>query len=75
MRGASLLRTIPNLLRRTIHRVWLTLAGEALLEFVGAAGCLDCAITADLVDSGRIHLFEWWESQADEAAAVVNLCR
>jgi quinol monooxygenase YgiN len=29
-----------------------------------AAGCLDVAITADLVDSGRVNIFERWESQA-----------
>jgi quinol monooxygenase YgiN len=26
-------------------------------------GCLDFAITADLVDAGRINVFERWESQ------------
>jgi quinol monooxygenase YgiN len=30
----------------------------------GAAGCLDVAITADLVDPGRVNIFERWESQA-----------
>jgi quinol monooxygenase YgiN len=30
----------------------------------GAAGCLDCAITADLIDPGRVNIFERWESQA-----------
>ena len=30
----------------------------------GAAGCLDFAITADLIDSGRVNLFERSESQA-----------
>jgi len=30
----------------------------------GAAGCLDFAITADLVDPGRVNIFERWESQA-----------
>ena len=30
----------------------------------GAAGCLDFAITADLIDSGRVNIFERWESQA-----------
>ena len=30
----------------------------------GAAGCLDFAITADLVDSGRVNIFERWESEA-----------
>jgi quinol monooxygenase YgiN len=29
-----------------------------------AAGCLDFAIAADLVDSGRVNIFERWESQA-----------
>ena len=28
-----------------------------------AAGCLDFAITADLVDQGRINVFERWETQ------------
>jgi quinol monooxygenase YgiN len=28
-----------------------------------AAGCLDFAITADLIDPGRVNLFERWESQ------------
>ena len=30
----------------------------------GAAGCLDFAITADLIDPGRVNLFERWKSQA-----------
>ena len=30
-----------------------------------AAGCLDFAITADLVDTSRINVFERWDSQAD----------
>jgi quinol monooxygenase YgiN len=29
-----------------------------------AAGCLDFAIGADLVDPGRINVFERWDSQA-----------
>ena len=29
-----------------------------------ATGCLDFAISADLIDPGRINLFERWESQA-----------
>ena len=28
-----------------------------------AAGCLDFAITGDLVDPGRVNVFERWESQ------------
>ncbi len=30
-----------------------------------APGCLDFAITADLVDPGRVDVFERWESRAD----------
>jgi quinol monooxygenase YgiN len=30
----------------------------------GAAGCLDFAITADLIDSRRVNILERWESQA-----------
>ncbi|MET0700633.1 MAG: antibiotic biosynthesis monooxygenase [Mycobacterium sp.] len=30
----------------------------------GAAGCLDFAITPDLVEPGRINIFERWASQA-----------
>jgi quinol monooxygenase YgiN len=29
-----------------------------------APGCLDFAVTADLVDSSRVNIFERWESQA-----------
>jgi quinol monooxygenase YgiN len=29
-----------------------------------APGCLDFAITADLLDPGRVNIFERWESQA-----------
>ena len=30
----------------------------------GTAGCLYFAITADLIDPGRVNIFERWESQA-----------
>jgi len=30
-----------------------------------AGGCLDFAISADLVDPGRINIFERWESQTE----------
>lgn len=29
----------------------------------GTTGCLDFAITADLLDPGRLNVFERWESQ------------
>ncbi|MDA2890302.1 antibiotic biosynthesis monooxygenase [Mycolicibacterium sp. BiH015] len=29
-----------------------------------AAGCLDFAISADVIDAGRINVYERWESQA-----------
>lgn len=29
----------------------------------GAAGCLDFAIAADLIDPDRVNVFEHWESQ------------
>ena len=33
-----------------------------------APGCLDFAISADLVDPGRIQVYERWESQEDVEA-------
>ena len=33
-----------------------------------APGCLDFAITADLVEPGRINVLERWETQADVEA-------
>ena len=49
-----------------------------------APGCLDFAVTADLVDTGRIDVYERWESRAaaeafrgdgpsdDQNAAIVS---
>lgn len=31
---------------------------------MSSSGCLDYAITCDLVDPGRIDIFERWETQA-----------
>lgn len=33
-----------------------------------AAGCLDFAIGADLVDTGRVNIFECWESRTSVEA-------
>src|SRR5688572_28967411 len=30
----------------------------------GTAGCLDFVIAADLIDPGRVNIYERWESQA-----------
>lgn len=30
----------------------------------GAAGCRDFAVSADLVDPGRVNIFERWDSRA-----------
>jgi quinol monooxygenase YgiN len=30
----------------------------------GTAGCLDFSVTADLLDPGRVNIFERWESRA-----------
>jgi quinol monooxygenase YgiN len=42
------------------------LAGSAKVveKARGAPGCLDFAMTADLIDPGRLNLFERWESRA-----------
>ena len=42
------------------------LAGcQAVVEQARSApGCLDFAISADLLDAGRVNIFERWESQS-----------
>lgn len=41
----------------------------AVVEQARAArGCLDFALSADLLDPGRINILERWESQADVEA-------
>ena len=37
---------------------------EVVRQARRAAGCLDFALSADLVDPGRVNIFERWESQA-----------
>ncbi|BCB87184.1 putative quinol monooxygenase [Phytohabitans suffuscus] len=42
---------------------------RAVLEQArGASGCLDFALTADLLEPGRVNVFERWESDEDLAA-------
>jgi quinol monooxygenase YgiN len=57
---------------------------EAVRQARLAAGCLDFTISADLLDPGRINIFERWESRAavesfrgsgpsdDQQAAIVS---
>lgn len=37
---------------------------EVVRQARAAAGCLDFALSADLIDAGRINILERWESQA-----------
>jgi quinol monooxygenase YgiN len=58
---------------------------EVIEQARGANGCLDFSLTADLIDPGRINIFERWESQAaveafrgqgpsdDQGAAMLSL--
>ena len=43
---------------------YLTGCVSVVKQARGTAGCLDFAITADLIDPGRVNIFERWESQA-----------
>lgn len=48
---------------------------DLVLRARSAPGCLDVAITADPVDSSRINIFEFWQSEKDLNSwrAVSNL--
>lgn len=37
---------------------------DVLRQARRAPGCLDFALSADIIDPGRINIFERWESQA-----------
>ena len=37
---------------------------EVVRQARGTAGCLDFALSADLLEPGRVNIFERWESQA-----------
>ena len=43
---------------------YLTGCVEVVRQARRAAGCLDFSMSADLLDNGRINIFERWESQA-----------
>ena len=46
------------------REAYLAGCGSVVEQARRAAGCLDFAITADLIDPGRVNVFERWESQA-----------
>jgi quinol monooxygenase YgiN len=46
------------------REAYLAGCGRVVEQAREAAGCLDFAISADLIDPGRINVFERWASQA-----------
>jgi quinol monooxygenase YgiN len=44
--------------------LYLATCVDVVQQARGVPGCLDFAITADLIDPARINIFERWESQA-----------
>lgn len=46
------------------RQAYLTGCVEVVRQARSAAGCLDFAIGGDLLDPGRINVYERWESQA-----------
>ena len=46
------------------REAYLADCARVVTQARGTAGCLDFAITADLIDPSRINIFELWESQA-----------
>jgi len=53
---------------------WVTANREILARVRLEPGCIDLAITADMLDPGRVNLFELWESEEHLAAwrAIAN---
>jgi quinol monooxygenase YgiN len=43
---------------------YLSRCVEVVRQARRAAGCLDFALSADLLEPGRVNIFERWESQA-----------
>jgi quinol monooxygenase YgiN len=43
---------------------YLSICVEVVRQARASAGCLDFAISADLVDPGRINVYERWNSQS-----------
>ena len=49
---------------REDREAYLAGCSDVVQRARGAEGCLDFTIAADLVDAGRINVFERWASQA-----------
>lgn len=47
---------------------WVDANSEILARVRSQSGCIDLAITADVLDAGRVNLFELWESEEHLAA-------
>jgi hypothetical protein len=58
------LRVSPTLRRSRARSLWPSAPCDGCSHLRRAVGCLDVAICADLVDPGRVNIFERWESQA-----------
>jgi quinol monooxygenase YgiN len=43
---------------------YLTTCRDVVEQARRAPGCLDFSLTADLVDPGRVNVFEHWETQS-----------
>jgi quinol monooxygenase YgiN len=58
------LRTMTSLVEPERREAYLQSCVEVIEQARTAPGCLDFALTADLVTAGRINVFERWESAA-----------
>jgi len=46
------------------RKSYLATCRDVVEQARSAPGCLDFSVTADLVDPGRINVFEHWETQS-----------
>jgi quinol monooxygenase YgiN len=56
------------ILAEEVRDDYLSGCADVVLQARRGAGCLDFAISADLLDRARINVFERWDSQADVEA-------
>ena len=63
--GASMVIVAGHVTVEPEQRESYLTASVIIVEQGSAArGCLDVAVTADIVDPGRVNIFERWESQS-----------